>query len=117
VVVVEAIVADICEVVRNYFVSAEQLEAGQLVYYCPDATERARKGKTMAYTRLVPVRFIERQIRAGMATAGAAALARLMLDSRSTDLSAGANVDVQGPGAHPQSAHHPNHACTLGVAL
>jgi hypothetical protein len=56
-VVVEAIVADICAVVRNYFVSAEQLEPGQLLYYCPDATERARKGKTMAYTKLVPVRL------------------------------------------------------------
>jgi hypothetical protein len=56
-VVVDAIVADICEVVRNYFVSADQLEPGQLIYYCPDATERARKGKTMASTRLVPVRL------------------------------------------------------------
>lgn len=56
-VVVEAIVADICAVVRNYFVRAEDLEPGQLLYYCPDATERARKGKTMAYTRLVPVRL------------------------------------------------------------
>jgi hypothetical protein len=56
-VVVDAIVADICEVVRNYFVPADQLEPGQVVYYCPDATERARKGKTMAYTRLVPVRL------------------------------------------------------------
>lgn len=56
-VVVDAIVADICEVVRNYFVSAEQLEPGQLVYFCPAADERARKGKTMAHTRLVPVRL------------------------------------------------------------
>jgi Protein of unknown function (DUF1670) len=56
-VVVEAIVADICEVVRNYFVSAEQLEPGQLIYYCPAADERARKGKTMAHTELVPVRL------------------------------------------------------------
>jgi Protein of unknown function (DUF1670) len=56
-VVVEAIVADICEVVRHYFVSAEQLEPGQLIYYCPDATERAAKGKTIARTRLVPVRL------------------------------------------------------------
>ncbi len=56
-VVVQAIVADICEVIRNYFVSAEQLEPGQLIYYCPDASERAAKGKTMARTRLVPVRL------------------------------------------------------------
>jgi hypothetical protein len=56
-VVVEAIVADICTVVRNYFVSADQLEPGQLIYYCPAATERPRKGRTMAQTRLVPVRL------------------------------------------------------------
>jgi len=56
-VVVDAIVADICGAVRNYFVSAEQLEPGQLVYYCPAAGERARKGKTMAHTKLVPVRL------------------------------------------------------------
>ncbi|HEX6394680.1 MAG TPA: DUF1670 domain-containing protein [Acidimicrobiales bacterium] len=56
-VVVEAIVADICNVVRNYFVSADQLEPGQLVYYCPAATERARKGRTMANTEMVPVRL------------------------------------------------------------
>ncbi len=56
-VVVDAIVADICAVVRNYFVSAEQLEPGQLIYYCPDAKERAAKGKTIARTRLVPVRL------------------------------------------------------------
>ncbi|HSS11516.1 MAG TPA: DUF1670 domain-containing protein [Acidimicrobiales bacterium] len=56
-VVVDAIVADICEVVRNYFVTAEQLEPGQLIYYCPAIDERARKGKTMAHTRLVPVRL------------------------------------------------------------
>jgi hypothetical protein len=44
-VVVDAIVADICEVVRNYFVSAEPLEPGQLIYYCPDATERAARAR------------------------------------------------------------------------
>ncbi len=56
-VVVEAIVADICNVVRDYFVSADQLEPGQLIYYCPAATERPAKGKTMAHTKLVPVRL------------------------------------------------------------
>jgi hypothetical protein len=56
-VVVEAIGADICEAVRNYLVSAEQLEPGQLIYCCPDAKEGAAKGKTMARTRLVPVRL------------------------------------------------------------
>ena len=56
-VVVEAIVADICQAVRNHFVSADQLEPGQLVYYCPAATERARKGKTIGHTKMVPVRL------------------------------------------------------------
>lgn len=56
-VVVDAIVADICTVVRNYFVTGDQLEPGQLIYYCPAVDERARKGKTMAHTRLLPVRL------------------------------------------------------------
>lgn len=56
-VVVEAIVADICETIRNYFVTADQLEPGQLVYYCPSATERARKGKDIGHTKMVPVRL------------------------------------------------------------
>jgi hypothetical protein len=56
-VVVEAIVADICQAVRNYFVSADQLEPGQLIYYCPAVEERAKKGKTIAHTKMVPVRL------------------------------------------------------------
>jgi hypothetical protein len=56
-VVVAAIVEDICTVVRSYFTKPDELEPGQLIYWCPDATERARKGKTMAHTKLVPVRL------------------------------------------------------------
>lgn len=56
-VVVEAIVADICQAVRNYFVSADQLEPGQLIYNCPAAHERARKGKTIENTKMVPVKL------------------------------------------------------------
>jgi len=56
-VVAAAIVDDICTVVRNYFVRAEDLEPGQLLYLCPAADERAAKAKTMADTRLVPVRL------------------------------------------------------------
>ena len=56
-VIVAAIVEDICTVVRNYYRRADDLEPGQLVYWCPDATERAGKGKTMAHTQLVPVRL------------------------------------------------------------
>jgi hypothetical protein len=56
-VIVAAIVEDICTVVRNYYRRADDLEPGQLIYWCPDATERARKAKTMAQTRLVPVRL------------------------------------------------------------
>lgn len=73
-VVVAAIVEDICTVVRNYFCRAEDLEPGQLIYWCPDATERARKGKTMAHTRLVPVRLsvvAQQDIDALVAGAGA----------------------------------------------
>ena len=56
-VVAGAIVVDICAVVRDYFAKPEELEPGQLIYWCPHATERARKGKTMAHTKLVPVRL------------------------------------------------------------
>jgi hypothetical protein len=56
-VVVAAIVEDICTVVRNYYSRADDLEPGQLIYWCPDRAERGRKGKTMAHTRLVPVRL------------------------------------------------------------
>ena len=56
-VVVAAIVEDITTVVRNYFTKPDELEPGQMTYWCPDASERAAKGKTMAHTRLVPVRL------------------------------------------------------------
>ena len=56
-VVVAAIVEDICTVVRNYYRRPDDLEPGQLIYLCPAADERQRKGKTMAHTRLVPVRL------------------------------------------------------------
>jgi Protein of unknown function (DUF1670) len=35
----------------------DDLEPGQLINLCPAADERQRKGKTMAHTRLVPVRL------------------------------------------------------------
>jgi hypothetical protein len=56
-VIVAAIVEDICQVVRNYYRRPDDLEPGQLIYLCPAADERQRKGKTMAHTRLVPVRL------------------------------------------------------------
>jgi hypothetical protein len=56
-VVVAAIVEDICTVVRNHYRRPDDLEPGQLIYLCPAADERQRKGKTMAQTRLVPVRL------------------------------------------------------------
>jgi hypothetical protein len=76
-VVVAAIVDDICGVVRNYFRRPDDLEPGQLVYLCPAADEHQHKGKTMANTRLVPVRLTvvaEEDIEA--ITAGTGALAR-----------------------------------------
>lgn len=56
-VVAAAIVEDICAVVANYYRRPGDLESGQILYHCPAATERARKGKTMANTALVPVRL------------------------------------------------------------
>jgi len=56
-VVVSAIVNDICEVVRNYYSRPGDLEPGQLIYHAPAIGERGGRGKTMAATRLVPVRL------------------------------------------------------------
>jgi Protein of unknown function (DUF1670) len=76
-VVVAAIVDDICIVVRNYFTKPDDLEPGQLIYMCPAADERARKGKTMAHTRLVPVRLtVVAQEDIEAITAGTGALVR-----------------------------------------
>ena len=76
-VIVAAIVEDICTVVRNYYRRPDDLEPGQLIYLCPAADEHQQKGKTMANTRLVPVRLTvvaEEDIEA--ITAGTGALAR-----------------------------------------
>jgi hypothetical protein len=56
-VVVEAIVADLCELIRRWVLRPGDLEPGQLVYPAPAATERASKGKTIATTKLLPVRL------------------------------------------------------------
>jgi len=56
-VVVQAIVDDICQVVRNYWARPGDLEPGQLIYHTPAVTERAGRGKTMDRTKLVPVRL------------------------------------------------------------
>jgi hypothetical protein len=62
---------------RNYFTKPDELEPGQLIYWCPDATERARKGKTMAHTKLVAVRLsVVAQEDIDALIAGAAALER-----------------------------------------
>jgi hypothetical protein len=56
-VVVSAIVADLCETIRRCYARPGDLEPGQLVYHAPAATERSGRGKTMADTKLVPVRL------------------------------------------------------------
>lgn len=56
-VVVGAIVDDICQVVRNYYTRPGDLEAGQLIYHAPSATERPGRAKTIAQTKLVAVRL------------------------------------------------------------
>jgi hypothetical protein len=56
-VVVEAIVDDICDTVRTYYLRGEDLEPGQLLYLAPAKEERAGRGKTMAKTRMIPVRL------------------------------------------------------------
>lgn len=56
-VVVQAIVDDICQVVRNYWARPGDLEPGQLIYHAPAISERAGRGKTIARTKLVPVRL------------------------------------------------------------
>jgi Protein of unknown function (DUF1670) len=56
-VVVAAIVDDICRVVRSYYTRPGDLEAGQLIYHAPAATERSGRAKTIGDTKLVPVRL------------------------------------------------------------
>jgi hypothetical protein len=56
-VVVQAIVDDICEVVRNYYRRDGDLEPGQLIYNAAAKSERGGRGKTMAKTKMVPVRL------------------------------------------------------------
>ena len=56
-VVVDAIVADIVATIDRYYRRAGDLEPGQLIYPAPAATERGGRGKTIARTRLVPVRL------------------------------------------------------------
>jgi Protein of unknown function (DUF1670) len=56
-VVVEAIVADLCELIRRYVTRPGDLEPGQLVYPAPAASERATRGKTIARTKLLPARL------------------------------------------------------------
>jgi hypothetical protein len=75
-VVVAAIVDDICTVVRNYYKRPGDLEAGQLIYHAPAIGERGGRNKTMAATKLVPVRLTvvaaedHEAIREGLPTAG-----------------------------------------------
>jgi hypothetical protein len=56
-VVVQAIVDDICNVMRNYYRREGDLEPGELIYNAAAVGERAGRGKTIAETRLVPVRL------------------------------------------------------------
>jgi hypothetical protein len=56
-VVVEAIVADLCQLIRGWVLRPGELEPGQLVYPAPAASERPSKGKTIAQTKLLPVRL------------------------------------------------------------
>lgn len=56
-VVVEAIVADICTTIERYYRRQGDLEPGQCIYPAPAASERGGRGKTMARTKLVPVRL------------------------------------------------------------
>jgi Protein of unknown function (DUF1670) len=49
-VVVQAIVDDICAVVRNYYRRDGDLEPGQLIYNAAAKSERAGRGKTIAKT-------------------------------------------------------------------
>ena len=56
-VVVGAIVEDICAVVRDYYCHDGDLEPGQLIYNAAAVGERGGREKTIAKTRLVPVRL------------------------------------------------------------
>jgi hypothetical protein len=75
-VVARAIVADICETIRRYYRRKGDLEPGELIYLAPAQGQRAGRGRTMAKTKLLPVKLtivaqedIE-AIRDGVRTAG-----------------------------------------------
>jgi uncharacterized protein DUF1670 len=56
-IVVQAIVADICETVRRYYRRQADLEPGELIYLAPANGEGGGRGKTMGKTKLLPVRL------------------------------------------------------------
>src|SRR4030088_195561 len=56
-VVANAIVADICDTVRRYYARAGDLEPGQVLSPAAVVGQRGGRGRTMAQTKLVPVRL------------------------------------------------------------
>lgn len=55
--VVQAIVYDICQIVRSYYRPEGDLEPGELIYFACAKGERGGRGKTIGGTKLVPVRL------------------------------------------------------------
>jgi hypothetical protein len=56
-VVVKAIVTDICDTIRRYYKRKGDLEPGELIYLAPAKGQRAGRGRTIAKTKLLPVRL------------------------------------------------------------
>lgn len=54
---VKAIVADICNTIRTYYRRKGDLEPGELIYLAPAKGQGPGRGKTIAKTKLVPVKL------------------------------------------------------------
>ena len=119
-VVVSAIVNDICEVVRNYYARPGDLGPGQLIYHAPAIGERGGRGKTMAATRLVPVRLTvvadedHEAIRQGLPAAGRREVRVRRLTWSASSIRSTRGI-ICGLGKHPCRAHSSMRVATLSA--
>ncbi len=56
-VIVDAIVDDILELIEQYYITPRHQRVGQIIWLAPHKDENQHKGKTIASTRLVPIKL------------------------------------------------------------